>query len=328
MVQTPPPPTPRRGDHAPTGMSRHPPTSSHPYTTTSDLTPGPGPPLPPRSKRARAGRGTTALTLAPARAGLLQRLRKGASAPTYADDRFDDSPAPAPDARLQRQAGVRHLGRGTRQPPGVAHVCFLRMRSSACRCRLDPGGSRLRPDPSVRGLGSARPLLSSRRRAGLSQWRHFAKALVPVVPCGFIAISWDGGPALAGPHLLLGRGAAVPAGPGGRGWWLCPGGWSLCPARVPARSADHAGFAALAGARACGDGSVGAGFVLALGGSGGGQDPPGVGARSRAAGFGGGRVGGGRVPDGAANSAVGAGGEPAGGRARAGRRLAPPAAGV
>jgi hypothetical protein len=24
-------------------------------------------------------------------------------------------------------------------------VCFLRMRSSACRCRLDPGGSRLRP---------------------------------------------------------------------------------------------------------------------------------------------------------------------------------------
>ena len=40
------------------------------------------------------------------------------------------------------------------------------------------------------------------------------------------------------------------------------------------------------------------------------------------------RVGGGRLPDRAADSPVGAGREPAGGRARAGRRLAPPAAGV
>jgi len=55
----------------------------------------------------------------------------------------------ASDARNQRQAGVPHLGRGRRRPPGVADVCFLRMRSSACRCRLDCGGSRFRPDPSV-----------------------------------------------------------------------------------------------------------------------------------------------------------------------------------
>jgi hypothetical protein len=48
-------------------------------------------------------------------------------------------------ARAQRQAGVRHLGRHTRQPLGVAHVYFLRNRSSACRCRVDAGGSRLRP---------------------------------------------------------------------------------------------------------------------------------------------------------------------------------------
>jgi hypothetical protein len=72
-------------------------------------------------------------------------------------------------ARAQRSrptanTGPSSGGRGRRQPPGVAHVCFLRMRSSACRCRLEPGGSRLRPDPSVRGLDSARPLLSSRRR--------------------------------------------------------------------------------------------------------------------------------------------------------------------
>ena len=36
--------------------------------------------------------------------------RKGAPAPTDADDRFDDSRHPPQDARLQRQAGVRHLG--------------------------------------------------------------------------------------------------------------------------------------------------------------------------------------------------------------------------
>jgi len=48
-------------------------------------------------------------------------------------------------------------GPGCRQPRGVAHVCFLRMRSSACRCRLDPGGSRLRPEPatSCRRAGAA-----------------------------------------------------------------------------------------------------------------------------------------------------------------------------
>ena len=48
-------------------------------------------------------------------------------------------------------------GPGCRQPRGVAQVCFLRMRSSACRCRLDPGGSRLRPEPatSCRRAGAA-----------------------------------------------------------------------------------------------------------------------------------------------------------------------------
>ena len=56
----------------------------------------------------------------------------------------------------QRQSGVRHLGRGRRRPAGVPDdVCFLRMRSSACRCRLDWGGSRFRPDPSVGGPGSS-----------------------------------------------------------------------------------------------------------------------------------------------------------------------------
>ena len=69
----------------------------------------------------------------------------------------------AADARVQRQAGVRHLGRSTRQPPGVAHVCFLRMRSSASRCRSAPGGSRLRPISSVWLPLSARSLSSFRR---------------------------------------------------------------------------------------------------------------------------------------------------------------------
>ncbi len=43
----------------------------------------------------------------------------------------------------------RPSGPGDAAAPGVAHVCFLRMRSSGCRCRLDPGGSRLRPDASL-----------------------------------------------------------------------------------------------------------------------------------------------------------------------------------
>ena len=55
----------------------------------------------------------------------------------------------------QRQAGVRHLGRGRRRPPGVADVCFLRMRSSACRCRLDCGGSRFRPVAGARYAAAA-----------------------------------------------------------------------------------------------------------------------------------------------------------------------------
>ena len=76
---------------------------------------------------------------------------------------------PAPDARLQRQAGVRHLGRGRRRPPGVADVCFLRMRSSACRCRLDCGGSRLRPGASVEGG------LCNRVRGAARGWRKRAK---------------------------------------------------------------------------------------------------------------------------------------------------------
>jgi hypothetical protein len=53
------------------------------------------------------------------------------------------------DFRDQRQAHVRHLDRGTRQPPGEAHECFLRERSSACRGRLHPAGSRLRPGAGV-----------------------------------------------------------------------------------------------------------------------------------------------------------------------------------
>jgi hypothetical protein len=69
-----------------------------------------------------------------------------------------------PGARNQRQAGARHLGRGRRQPPRVAHACFLRMRSSACRRSLDPGGSRLRPQGGAPAGADA--AAESRRRPG------------------------------------------------------------------------------------------------------------------------------------------------------------------
>jgi hypothetical protein len=71
---------------------------------------------------------------------------------------------------LQRTLGTsgKHAsvtgGRGRRQPPGVAHVCFLRMRSSACRCRLDPGGSRLRPNSAVHLRRTATPARRSHSR--------------------------------------------------------------------------------------------------------------------------------------------------------------------
>ena len=64
---------------------------------------------------------------------------------------------PPPDARLQRQAGVRHLGRGTRQPPGVADVfsanalVSISVPVGPCRLSLSPKPS-VRPGPSGRLL--------------------------------------------------------------------------------------------------------------------------------------------------------------------------------
>jgi hypothetical protein len=79
-----------------------------------------------------------------------------------------------PSARNQRQAGVRDLGPGTMAAAGVAHVCFLRKRSSACRCRLDPGRSRYRPISSVRLPRSARSLfVFPRPHAARLRWRQF-----------------------------------------------------------------------------------------------------------------------------------------------------------
>jgi hypothetical protein len=95
-----------------------------------------------------------------------QRDRIGADAcvqsqtPAAAADQRSLLGQPEPPG-LSDQAASRRppLGRGARQPPGVAHVCFLRMRSSAWRCRLDPGGSRLRPQPSARRPPAARLLV-------------------------------------------------------------------------------------------------------------------------------------------------------------------------
>jgi hypothetical protein len=117
----------------------------------------------PKSKRPRPGRRTTAFALAPARPAISQRHgRERQRGPTLTITSTIHATyagrSPPTASRL------RHLGRGTRQPPGVAHVCFLRVCSSACRGRLDPGGSCLRPDPIVRGLDPARLLLLSRPR--------------------------------------------------------------------------------------------------------------------------------------------------------------------
>jgi hypothetical protein len=63
--------------------------------------------------------------------------------------------------------GVRHLGRRARQPLGVAHGCFPRKRSSACRCRVDAGGSRLRPEAIAgRTCSRLRTTLPLSRRTG------------------------------------------------------------------------------------------------------------------------------------------------------------------
>ena len=90
--------------------------------------------------------------------------RKGASAPTDADDRFDDSRHPRrTPASNAKEASVIWAGVGG-GPPGVADVCFLRMRSSACRCRLDCGGSRFRPTAGVGRADAGVSLCSTRRR--------------------------------------------------------------------------------------------------------------------------------------------------------------------
>ncbi len=77
--------------------------------------------------------------------------------------------------RSQSTASMRPSsgGRGRRQPPGVAHVCFQRMRSSACRCRMDAGG--LSPSPSSerrRAPLRTTALIAPRRGTGRLQGRH------------------------------------------------------------------------------------------------------------------------------------------------------------
>jgi len=98
---------------------------------------------------------TLAFLLGAPRVRVGVRRASEASSPDKADTRIRGL---APGARNQQQAGVRHLGWGTRQPAGVAHACFLRERSSVSRYRLDPGGSRLRPErAAVSTLAAAAP---------------------------------------------------------------------------------------------------------------------------------------------------------------------------
>ena len=86
-----------------------------------------------------------------------QLPRKGASAPSYADDRFDDSRHPRRTLGLQRQAGVRHRA-GIRDSRRAWRTCAF------CECaRQHVGagwtvaGSRFRPEAatSLRRAGAA-----------------------------------------------------------------------------------------------------------------------------------------------------------------------------
>jgi hypothetical protein len=75
-----------------------------------------------------------------------------------ADDRFHDSHRLGWTLEINGKQASVIWGRERWQPPGVAHVFFLRKRSSACRCPLDPGRSRYRPEGSVPAGAAGRSL--------------------------------------------------------------------------------------------------------------------------------------------------------------------------
>jgi hypothetical protein len=89
--------------------------------------------------------------------------RKGASAPTDADDRFTIHATRAGrSASNGKQVSV--IGAGIRDNRRARRTCaFCECARQHVGAGWDCGGSRFRTDPSVRGLDSARPLLSSRR---------------------------------------------------------------------------------------------------------------------------------------------------------------------